>query len=226
MGQKIKPYSYRLGVIEDWKAKWFARKSFKGALEEDVLIRRMIEEKIKSAGIIRVDIERNAGQNIRITIKAARPGLIIGRGGKGVELLHKAVDLKLKELYRQRHINRPTFSINLNIEELRRSEISAAHIAQNIAADLEKRMRARRTMKKYLDLIMQNKEVQGAKIKFSGRIDGAEIARRDWLAKGKLPLQTLRARIDYGEATAFNTYGTVGVKVWIYKGLVFQADGS
>ena len=226
MGQKIKPYSYRLGVIEDWKARWFARKSFKEQLEEDVLIRQLIEGKIKSAGIIRVDIERNAGQNIRMTVKAARPGLIIGRGGKGVELLHKAIDSKLKELYRQRHINRPTFSINLNIEELRRSEISAAHIAQNISADLEKRMRARRTMKKYLDLIMQNKEVQGAKIRLSGRLDGAEIARREWLAKGKLPLQTLRARIDYSEATAFNSYGTVGVKVWIYKGLVFDNTSS
>jgi len=222
VGQKIKPYSYRLGVIEDWKAKWFARKSFKDQLEEDVLIRGIIDKRIGQAGVIRVDIERHANNNYRINIKAARPGLIIGRGGKGIENLSKEIDLSLKKLLRQRGVKKTAFSINLNIEELRRSEISAAHIAQNIAADLQKRLPARRTMKKYLDLIMQNKEVKGAKIRFSGRIGGAEIARREWLARGSLPLQTLRARIDYGEATAFNSYGTVGIKVWIYKGLVFD----
>mgnify|MGYP001595634383 CR=1 FL=1 len=222
MGQKIKPYSYRLGVIEDWKAKWYARKSFKDQLEEDVLIRELIDEKIGQAGVIRVEIERHANNNYRINIKAARPGLIIGRGGKGIEQLSRDTDAALNKLMRERGVKKPAFSVNLNIEELRRSEISAAHIAQNIAHDLEKRLPARRTMKKYLDLIMSGKEVKGGKIRFSGRIDGNEIARREWLAKGSLPLQTLRARIDYGEATAFCSYGTVGIKVWIYKGLVFE----
>ncbi len=222
MGQKIKPYSYRLGIIEDWKAKWFSRKSFRDQLEEDVLIRKLINKKIGQAGVIRVEIERHANNNYRVNIKAARPGLIIGRGGKGIEQLSKDIDTALKTLMQERGIEKPTFSVNLNIEELRRSEISAVHMAQNIAHDLEKRLQARRTMKKYLDLIMANKEVKGAKIRLSGRINGHEIARREWLARGSLPLQTLRARIDYGEATAFNTYGTVGVKVWIYKGLVFE----
>ncbi|MDD5430962.1 MAG: 30S ribosomal protein S3 [Candidatus Pacebacteria bacterium] len=122
------------------------------------------------------------------------------------------------EILRKRKIAKPKIAINLNIEEVKRTDISAMVTAQSIAWDLEKRMPYRRTMKKYLESIMQNREVEGAKIKFSGRLDGNEISRREWLAKGKLPMQTLRANIDYGEATAFCTYGAIGIKVWIYKG--------
>lgn len=218
MGQKIRPDSFRLGITETWRSHWFARKSYKDQLEEDELIRNLIREKIGAAGVVRIDIERNAGNNYRITIKAARPGLVIGHGGKGIENLSKILDSALKKVMRKRGIKTPAFSINLNIEELKRSEASAAYTAQLIAQDLEKRLPSHRTIKKHLDLIMQSKDVLGAKIKLSGRLDGAEIARRNWLARGKLPLQTLRANVDYGEATAFNTYGTVGIKVWVYKG--------
>lgn len=218
MGQKIRPDSLRLGIVQTWKAHWFAKRDFKKQLEEDGLIRKIIKEKIGNAGIVRVDIERNANNNYRITIKAARPGLVIGHGGKGIETLTKQIDSSLNRLMKKRGDAPNKFSLSLNIEELRRSETSAAYLAHLIAQDLERRMPTRRTMKKYLDTAMQNRDVSGAKIKFSGRLDGAEISRRDWLAKGKLPLQTLRANIDYGEATAFNTYGTVGIKVWIYKG--------
>ena len=218
MGQKIRPDSFRLGITTWWKAHWFAKKNFRFQLEEDLLIRKIIDDKIGAAGIARIDIERNANNNYRVTIKAARPGLIIGHGGKGIESLNKNLESSLNKLWRRRKAEKPTFSLSLNIEELRRSEISSANVAQNIALDLEKRMPSRRTVKKYVDFIMQNRDVQGAKIKLSGRLDGSEIARREWLSRGKLPLQTLRANIDYGEATAFNTYGTVGVKVWIYKG--------
>lgn len=221
MGQKIRPDSFRLGIIGNWKARWFARKSFKDQLEEDMLIRDIIDEKISAAGIVRVDIERTANNNYRITVKAARPGFIIGRGGKGIELLHKTIEGALKKLFVTRK-KQEKFSVSLNIEELRRSEISAANVAQNIAADLEKRLPARRTMKKHLDFMLQNREVRGCKIRLSGRVDGNEIARREWLAKGRLPLNTLRANIDYGEKTAFTSYGTVGVKVWINKGEVFN----
>ncbi len=222
MGNKIRPDSFRLGITNWWNAHWFAKKNFKFQLEEDILIRRIINNKISSAGIARVDIERNANNNYKVTIKAARPGFIIGRGGKGIESLNKDLESALNKLWSKQKSDKPTFSLSLNIEELKRSEVSAVNVAQNIALDLEKRMPSRRTVKKYIDFMMQNRDVQGAKIKLSGRLDGAEIARREWLAKGKLPLQTLRANIDYGEATAFNTYGTVGIKVWINKGEILK----
>src|SRR3989344_1994923 len=222
MGQKIRPDSYRLGITRGWTARWFAKKNFKDQLEEDVLIREIIDEKIALAGIVRVEIERNANNAYKIFIKAARPGLIIGRGGKGIEELSAFIDKSLRSLLLERGEKKPAISLNLNIEELKRTEVSAQYIAQSIAWDIEKRLPFRRLIKKYLENIMQNKEAQGAKIKLSGRLDGAEIARREFLYKGKLPLQTLRADIDYGEATAFTTYGTVGIKVWIYKGEVFD----
>lgn len=221
MSQKISPNSLRIGITKEWLASWFTKKShFEDLLREDVLIRKIIKEKIGLAGIDKILIER-VGNNYKIFIKASRPGLIIGRGGKGIEELTKLLESKLKKLRKERkHLD--VISLSLNIEELKRSEVSAAVTAQTIAWDLEKRMRYRRTMKKYLEQILQNKDVLGAKILLKGRLDGAEIARDEHLEKGKLPLQTLRANIDYGEATAFTTYGTVGIKVWIYKGEVFD----
>lgn len=221
MAQKIRPNSLRIGIIKDWSSKWFPSKGdFKEFLEEDVLIRNIVKEKIISAGIDKIDIERT-GNKYRVLIKAQRPGLIIGRGGKGIEDLTKFLETALEKLRKEKKIKNSVL-LSLNIEELKRSELSANVIAQNIAWDLEKRMPFRRTMKKYLDQIIQNKEAKGAKIRMSGRLDGAEIARTEKLAKGRLPLQTLRADIDYGEATAFTTYGTIGVKVWIYKGEIFK----
>jgi len=223
MGQKIRPNSLRTGIIKGWLANWFPKKTnFKTSLEEDVLIRETIRKKIGNAGIDKILIEKT-GNNYKIFIKAARPGLIIGRGGKGIEELTKLLENKLKKLRQEKGIPEP-ISLSLNVEELKRNEVSAAVIAQNIAWDLEKRLPYRRTMKKYLDQIMQNKEVKGAKIMVKGRLNGAEIARDEHLERGKLPLQTLRADIDYGTATAFTTYGTVGVKVWIYKGEIFDNE--
>lgn len=220
MGQKIRPNSLRLGITEGWRAAWFPKKNkFKDSLEEDFLLRKTIKEKIGNAGIDKIIIERT-GNNCKIFIKAQRPGLIIGRGGKGVDELSKLLEKKLSELRKKKGL-RDAISLSLNIEELKRLEISASVVAQNIAWDLERRMPFRRTIKKYLDQILQNREVQGAKIRVAGRLDGAEIARTEHLERGKLPLQTLRANIDYGEATAFTTYGTVGIKVWIYKGEIF-----
>lgn len=224
MGQKIRPTSLRLGIVEDWSARWMPkRKMFRDLLQEDEIIRDIIEKKIGPAGISRIEIERN-NTSYKIFIKAARPGLIIGRGGKGIELLSAAIEAVLKKLWRERKKGeeKRKVSISLNVEELKRTEISAVNVAQNIAWDLEKRLPFRRTLKKHLASTMQNRDVKGAKIKLSGRLDGAEISRREWLASGKIPLQTLRAWIDYGEATAFASYGTVGVKVWIYKGEVFE----
>lgn len=221
MGQKIRPNSFRIGINKPWLGNWFPKKyNFKNSLEEDVLIRKLIKEKIGQAGIDKISIEK-VGNNCRLFIKASRPGLIIGRGGKGVEDLTKLLENKLKKLRKEKG-QTESFSISLNIEELKRHEISATVVAQNIAWDLEKRMSYRRTIKKYLDQMLQNRDVKGAKILAKGRLDGNEIARDEHLEKGKLPLQTLRANIDFGEATAFTTYGTIGIKVWIYKGEIFE----
>jgi len=223
MGQKIKPVSFRTGIIKDWQSKWFAKHfKFGKLLQEDYLIRTTINEKIGQAGIDSIVIEKTAN-NYKITVRVAKPGLVIGRGGKGVEELTKAIESKLSALRRERKIKEKVV-LSLNVEEIKRYDVSAPVIAQSIAWDLEKRLPFRRTIKKYLDRIMQSREVKGAKIKVSGRLDGAEIARSEYVSAGTLPLQTLRANIDYGEATAFTTYGTVGVKVWINKGEVLSKE--
>jgi small subunit ribosomal protein S3 len=171
---------------------------------------------IALAGVAAIEIERTQG-NLRVFIRAARPGLIIGRGGKGMEDLNKAIVDALMKVRK----TRSKVALSLNVEELKRSDVSSRYLAQQMAWDLEKRIRFRRTMKKYLEQIMQNRDVKGAKILMKGRLDGNEIARNEHLSKGSLPLQTLRADIDYGTATAFTTYGTIGIRVWIYKGEVF-----
>lgn len=219
MARKIRPDSFRLGIIKNWQNRWFLKRSLNYLLEEDYLIRQEILKRIIKAGIASIEIER-MGNSCKIFIKAARPGLIIGRGGKGVEDLKKAVEIVMT-VFRSRKKNKEIPALNLDIEELKRSEVSAQVEAQNIAFDLERRLRFRRVMKQRLDAISQNKTIKGAKIRLTGRLDGAEIARKEWLAKGRMPLTNLRANIDYGEATAFTTFGTIGVKTWIYKGDVF-----
>ncbi len=221
MAHKIKPTLLRLGISNNWTSSWFPKKTdFRKALEEDELLRKIIRKKIATAGIESINIERT-GNKCRITIRASRPGLIIGRGGKGVEDLIKLLETKITAL-RKSHKDITPVSLNLNIEELKRTEVSAVVTAQNIAWDLEKRLPYRRTIKKYLDQILQNREILGAKIRAAGRLDGAEISRDEHLERGSLPLQTIRADIDYGEATAYTIYGTIGIKVWIYKGEVFN----
>lgn len=226
MGQKINPQSLRLGVVKNWPARWFfsakgkggALGAYPGFLQEDEAIRSVIKDKIAQAGIAGVEIERTSNR-LKVMIKAARPGFIIGRGGKGIEDLTKAIEKELKKSGHQKNI-----ALSVDVEELKRSEISSAYLGQQVAWDLEKRIPFRQAMRKHIEYTMQNKEVKGVKLLLSGRLDGGEIARREWKAKGSLPLQTLRADIDYGTATAFTSYGTVGIKVWIYKGEIFDAD--
>jgi small subunit ribosomal protein S3 len=220
MAQKVNPNALRLGLVTPWSSKWFFKKSLRFFLEEDQLIRQLVHQKVLQAGLASIDIER-LGDQIKIIIRAARPGLIIGRGGKGIEELRNLIQKKIIAL-RQENKQPLNFSLNVNIEELKRSEISAAVIAQQIAFDIEKRLPYRGVIKRALETIMQNRETKGAKIKVAGRLNGAEISKKNQLYKGRMPLQTLRANINYGAATAFNTYGTVGVKVWIYKGEVFE----
>jgi small subunit ribosomal protein S3 len=224
MAQKIKPNALRLGITLPWNSRWFFKKSLSFYIEEDHCIRDIVRKKILAAGIASIEIER-LGDTIRVIVKASRPGLVIGRGGKGIEELKEAVVKAIKKL-RVKNKKSAQFSLNINIEELKRTEVSAAVTAQQIAFDLEKRFPYRSVLKRHLELLKQNREVLGAKIKVGGRLNGAEISRSDWLIFGRMPLQNLRANIDYGEATAFNTYGTVGVKVWIYKGEIFEEKKS
>ena len=212
MGRKINPIAYRLGINKPWMSRWLPPgKDFGKWLEEDEKIREIIMKKVGNAGIASIEIERTPDK-YRIFIKSSRPGFIIGRGGGGIEELEKLL----------RKVITAGASLSLTVEELKRTEVSAQIMAQNIAWDLEKRMPYRRVLKRYIDIAMQNRDVKGVKIQVAGRLGGTEISRREHLEKGKLPLTTLRADIDYGEATAFTKYGTIGVKVWVYKGDIFE----
>lgn len=222
MAQKINPYKFRLGITIPWSSRWFYHKTQKYFLEEDHFIREWIKKKVLEAGIASIDIERTS-QVTRVIIRASRPGLIIGRGGKGIEELRDAIGNAIVKLRAKNNI-KGKFSLNVTIDELKRFEVSAQVLAQQMAFDIEKRQMYRRVMKRAIETARQNREVQGIKVKMSGRLNGNEISRTDWLADGKMPLQNLRANIDYGEATSFNTYGTVGIKVWIYKGEIFEKE--
>ena len=207
MAQKINPKSYRLGITENWDSRWFDLKNTKKLLEEDYKIRRFVLKQTQAAKIENIEIERKA-KDIKVIIKTARPGLLIGRQGIGIETL----SVGLKKLLKTNN------KINIVVEEVKHPESSASIVAQNIAEDIEKRISYRRVLKQHLSKIIQHKEVLGAKVMASGRLDGIEIARDEWLKEGKLPLSTLRANIDYGFSEAHCTYGVVGIKVWIYKG--------
>jgi small subunit ribosomal protein S3 len=222
MAQKTSPTLLRLGITYPWKSRWFFKKPLQFFLEEDYLIRNIVREKVLHAGIAEITIDRTADAT-KVNIKAARPGLIIGRGGKGIEELKQEVEKKVRAL--QRKNNQPQqVPINLNVEELRRSEVSASVVAQQIAADLERRMPFRLVLRRHRETLEQRRGVKGAKIRVSGRLNGAEIARTEHAAFGRMPTQTLRANIDYGEETAVTTYGAIGVKVWLYTGDIFDED--
>ena len=210
------PTSFRTGIIFDWKSRWFNKKKYKEYLAEDVKIRDFIFSKLIKAGLGKVEIER-AANAVRIIIFTSRPGLIIGRGGAGVEQLRAELQKIIAKSQPKEKIE-----LRLEIEEIKQAESFAPIVAQNIAEQLEKRLPYRRVIKQTLERVLQGKAVQGAKIMVKGRLDGSEIARKEWLGKGRIPLQTLRANIDFGRATANTTYGTIGVKVWVYKGDIFE----
>jgi len=211
MGQKVSPTGFRLGIVEEWRSRWYAgKKGFKEALLEDHKIRKYIKDNYKFAGIPKIEIERK-GEEINIVLNTARPGLVIGRKGAEVDKLRG----KLEEITGKR--------INVNIVEVPKPELDAQLVGESIAEQLEKRASFRRTMKKAVDMAMQSGAL-GIKIICSGRLGGAEIARTETQSKGSIPLHTLRAIIDYGLAEAVTTYGTIGVKVWIYKGLIEEQE--
>jgi len=207
VGQKVHPHGLRLGIIKDWDGKWFAnKKNFAQTLHEDVKVRKFVKEKLYAAGVSRIQIER-AANRIRISIYAARPGIVIGRGGTEVEILRKELE---KMTGKQVHVN---------IVEIKTPETDAQLVAENAAAQIEKRVAFRRAMKQVVSRAMKM-GAKGVKVACSGRLAGAEIARSEWYSEGKVPLHTLRADIDYGFCEAKTTYGRIGIKVWIYKGEV------
>ena len=211
MGKKINPFLYRLGIIRDWKSRWFSDKRYSEYLRNDIELREFLKAKLEKAAIEEIVIERSSN-NVTVNIHSARPGIIIGRGGAEAEELRKEIAKKIKE----------KIEVKVNIIEVRNFEASAKLVAQSIAEQLERRIPFRRTIKKAIERTMQNRQVQGIKIAIAGRLDGAEMARTEWLSEGKIPLQTLRADIDFAKYNAHTTYGVVGIKVWIYKGEVFE----
>ena len=210
MGQKIKPIGFRLGINRTWDSRWYADRNYASLLHQDRELREHLMERLKSAAISRVVIERPAGR-ARITIYAGRPGLIIGKKGADIETLR--VDLT----------KRVGTEVSLNIVEVRKPEIDAKLVAESIAQQLERRVAFRRAMKRSVQSAMRLGAL-GVRINCAGRLGGAEIARTEWYREGRVPLHTLRAEVDYGEATAHTTYGACGVKVWIFKGEVLEHD--
>jgi len=214
MGHKVNPVGLRLGITQDWKSKWFSKKDYNKNLKQDIEIRLAVAKKWKAAFIGEVEIERSQAA-VKIIIKTARPGVLIGRGGSGVEdIKHYIQNTFFKS-------NRKT-DLRIEIQEIKNFEENAMIVAQNVAEQLEKRIPFRRAMKMMLEQAMKNTMIKGVKIEMSGRLGGAEMSRREWLSKGTLPLHTLRANIDFARATAFTTYGAIGVKAWLYKGEVFD----
>lgn len=223
MGQKINPKSFRIGITKNWDSRWFAKgRKLPFTLEEDFNIRKYISKNLRNASVESVRLER-LGSNLNVSIVAAKPGIIIGRGGKGAEKIKADLDKILGKVRKGNNI-KDKYTLNVNVEEVKKPLVSSAVVAQGLAEDIEKRMPYRRAMKRVIEQVSQQKEAKGIKIKLSGRLDGAEISRTEWLDWGKMPLQTLRADIDYVENKAYCTYGIVGIKVWIYKGEVFSMD--
>jgi small subunit ribosomal protein S3 len=212
LGQKVHPTGFRLGVIKDWDSRWYAEKDYAKLLHEDVRIRDYINGRLFNAGVSKIIIERTA-KRARINIHAARPGIIIGKKGSEVEGLRREIQ-KMTEK-----------DIFINIVEVRKPEVEAQLVAENIAGQLERRVAFRRALKRSVSSALRF-GAEGIKVMVAGRLNGAEMSRREWYREGRVPLQTLRADIDYGFAEAKTTYGIIGVKVWIFKGMITGKEAA
>jgi small subunit ribosomal protein S3 len=208
LGQKVHPYGFRLGYTKTWKSRWFAKRDYADLLHEDIALKRQLKDKLRSAGVSSIEIER-AANKLMVRIHTARPGIIIGRKGAEIDKLKNEIQ---KRTGREVHID---------ITEVHRPELDAQLVGESIALQLEKRVAFRRAMRKAVDSALRF-GCKGIKVRVSGRLNGAEIARSEWYLQGRLPLHTLRADIDYGFAEAFTTYGVIGVKCWVYKGEILE----
>jgi small subunit ribosomal protein S3 len=215
MSKTVHPYSFRLGILRNWKSRWFNVKNYRKLLKADILVKEWLREKMRGMYVERIEIERGPS-SLNIIVRTSRPGLIIGRKGGGSESLKKEIMEKLRDI--KADIPR---EFKLTIEEISSPESRAQIMAQIVAESLEKRMSFRRVMKQTLEKVMSNKDVKGAKIALAGRLDGSEMSRREWLKRGRVPLQTLRADIDFAKERARLPYGDIGIKVWIYRGEKF-----
>jgi len=225
MTHVVHPYIFRIGHNKTWKSRWFNLKKFAAYLREDTLLREWLHKKLRAAHIDTIEIERSPN-NLHIIIKTSRPGMLIGRSGEGAEKLKEDIQKMIFKIWRKVGKLPEKKELKLTIEEVRFPETQSAIVAQMMIEELEKRTPFRRVMKQSLEKISSAKGVKGVKIALKGRLDGSEMARYEWLKKGQIPLQTLRADLDYAERTAFTTYGTIGVKVWIYKGLVYNYEAK
>lgn len=210
MGQKVHPIGFRLKYIYNWESRWFTKKSYVNDLIEDLKIRKFIKGRLKKTGVTKIIIER-FGQRMRITIYTARPGMVIGRGGQDVDKLRQTIQKMAK------------LQIQIDINEVKEPELDAQLVAENIANQIEKRISFRRAMKQAVITALRH-GAKGIKVACAGRLGGAEIARTEWYREGRVPLQTIRAEIDYGTTEAATTYGQIGVKVWIFKGEILSAE--
>lgn len=206
MGQKVNPHGIRLGIVKTWDAKWYADKDYAANLHEDIKIRAFLKDSLKIAGVSKIETERSKNR-LKLTIHTAKPGMVIGRGGSGIEQIKEGL-----KKYTTKHVD-------INIAEIKQPDMDATLVAENIAAQLERRIAFRRAMKQAVSRTMRM-GAKGIKVKVGGRLGGAEIARSESYREGSIPLHTLRADIDYGTAEAHTTYGRIGVKVWIFKGEV------
>ncbi|HAV11002.1 MAG TPA: 30S ribosomal protein S3 [Candidatus Moranbacteria bacterium] len=213
MGKKVNPTGLRLGITTTWKSKWFSSRGYAKNLRQDVEIRELVSKRWKTASIAEVGLERSAN-TIKLVIKTSRPGVLIGRGGSGIEDISKAV--------KENFFANKKVDLKVEIQEVKQFEENASLVAQSVAEQIEKRVPFRRILKSTLDAVEKNRNVKGVKIEISGRLGGAEMSRREWLSRGTVPLHTLRADIDFARATAHTTYGAIGVKTWIYKGEIFE----
>ena len=209
MGQKVHPIGFRLGVIKTWDSKWFEHKNYAQWLHEDIRIREFVKKSLGHAGVSKVEIER-AANKVKVNVHTARPGIVIGKRGAGIETVKKDLQKFTKN------------EVFLNIVEVRKAETDAQLVAENIATQLERRIAFRRAMKKAMESAFRF-GAKGIKVRVGGRLNGAEIARSEWYQDGRLPLHTLKADIDYGQAEASTTYGKIGIKVWIFKGEMAKA---
>jgi small subunit ribosomal protein S3 len=215
----VNPYSHRLGIVRGWKSRWFGNKNnYASSLKGDILLRKYLDKRLRGLYVAQVEIERSQ-KEFKVIIHTSRPGMIIGRGGDGIEKLRKDIEKEMKRV----SISLPA-NFRLDIAEVGSPESSAAIVGQMVAEQIEKRIPFRRVLKTTIEKVMANRDVLGARIAVSGRLGGAEMARREQIRKGGIPLQTLRADIDFAKEKAYMSYGTIGIKVWIYRGMKYEKD--
>jgi small subunit ribosomal protein S3 len=208
MGQKVHPYGFRVGITKPWRSRWFAKQGYAKLLQEDLELKESLRERLKSAGVSSIEVDR-PGNKLRVTIRTSRPGIIIGRKGAEIEKLKGDLAKKTKR------------EVFIDIQEVHKPELDAQLVSESVALQLEKRVAFRRAMRKAVDSALRF-GCKGIKVRVSGRLNGAEIARSEWYLQGQLPLHTLRADIDYGFTEAHTTYGVIGIKAWIYKGEIIE----